>query len=69
MTTVPSDTACAEAWNRIMEIARAHALVVQASGGVATLALPEAQRTAGLWERTLRAHMMTEDIAQGVLGL
>lgn len=56
----PADTACDEAWDRIMEIARDHALVVQASGGVATLATAHAQREAGLREKVLRMHCMTE---------
>jgi hypothetical protein len=60
--TAPSDVVCAEAWKRVMEIARAHALIVQASGGSAVLAVPEVQRMAGLRERTLRAHLMTEHV-------
>ncbi len=51
----PSDAAAARAWDEIMRIAERHALIVQAYGGVATLAMPEEQRKAGIRERTLRA--------------
>ena len=53
-----------------MEIASSHALIVQAYGGVATLALPADQRTAGLRERVLAAHVMQEEVVvQGALEL
>jgi hypothetical protein len=51
----PSDADAEKAWDRIMRIAEQHALVVQAYGGVATLAIPAEQRKAGIREQTLRA--------------
>ena len=51
----PSDAAAEEAWADIMRIAEANALIVQAYGGVATLAVPVEQRKAGVRERVLRA--------------
>jgi hypothetical protein len=51
----PSDDEAAKAWDDIMRLAAAHALIVQAYGGVATLALPAEQRKAGIRERVLRA--------------
>lgn len=59
----PTDAKCADAWDRIMDIARAHALVVNAYGGVATLAIPEEQRKAGLRAQVLDSHAMTEAAA------
>ena len=56
----PSDVECGSAWDRIMEIARKHALVVEAYGGAATLAIPCEQRKAGFRERVLRAHELRE---------
>ncbi len=43
-----------------MRIAEEHVLIVQAYGGVATLAMPEEQRKANVREQTLRAHCRTE---------
>jgi len=51
----PSDDACSAAWKQIMAIAEPHALIVQAYGGVATLAVPEEQRRAGIREKVLQA--------------
>lgn len=51
----PSDTKAEKAWDQIMAIAEKHALIVQAYGGVATLAVPIEQRKAGVRERVLRA--------------
>lgn len=59
-TPAPSDEAANAAWDRIMRDARAHGLVVQAAGGVATLACPEEQRESGCRERVLQMHDMTE---------
>lgn len=56
----PSDAACAVAWQQIMTIARRHALVLAAYGGVATLAMPEDQRTEGIRARVLQTHRMQE---------
>lgn len=50
----PSDGASAQAWDRIATLARDHALIVQAYGGVMTLATPEEQRNAGLRAQCLR---------------
>lgn len=51
----PTDEAAGRAWGQIMAIAEANALIVQAYGGVATLAVPEEQRKAGIREKVLRA--------------
>lgn len=51
----PTDAMAATAWDQIMRIAEANALIVQAYGGVATLAMPDEQRKAGIREQTLRA--------------
>ena len=53
----PDDAAADRAWVQIMEIARKHALIVQAYGGVATLAIPSEQRKAGIREQTLRMEL------------
>ena len=51
----PSDQEAEAAWSEIMAIADKNALIVNAYGGVATLALPREQRTQeGLRERVLR---------------
>lgn len=50
----PNDAAASRAWEQIMKIAQKHALIVQAYGGVATLAVPEEQRKAGIRNRVLR---------------
>ena len=64
MTTraqAPSDTTAAKAWDTIMRMARDNALICQAAGGVATLAIPTAQREAGIREKVLAMHMMVEN--------
>jgi hypothetical protein len=60
MKTAPDDKTCLEAWNQIMQIAKDHCLILQAYGGVATLAIPEEQRKAGVRQNVLRAHCRTE---------
>lgn len=50
----PSDDAAEAAWDKIMKLAEANALIVQAYGGVATLAIPREQRSAGIREKVLR---------------
>jgi hypothetical protein len=50
----PDDATAEQAWTEIMRIAERHALIVDAYGGVATLAVPEEQRKAGLREKVLR---------------
>ena len=50
----PDDAAADRAWDQIMVIAEAHALIVYAYGGVATLALPREQRVEGLRDQVLR---------------
>jgi len=55
----PSDEQCAQAWDEIMRIAREHAMIAQAYGGVAVLMVPSEQREEeGLRERVLKTHMM-----------
>ena len=61
MTKVPSDKEADAAWDRIMEIARAHALVVSGAGGCVTLATPAAQRDAGVRDKVLGMHRMVEE--------
>jgi hypothetical protein len=58
----PLDEACTAAWDRIMAIAREHCLVASASGGVAALAVPEEQRAAGIRDRVLAMHRMSEPV-------
>ena len=53
----PSDAQTEATWNQIMQLARAHALIVSAYGGVATLAVPAEQRKAGIRNKTLRAEL------------
>jgi len=50
----PTDAAAEKAWVEIMKLAEENALIVQAYGGVATLAMPDEQRKGGIRERTLR---------------
>ena len=51
----PTDEQADKAWTEIMAIAKAHALIIQAYGGVATLAVPMEQRKAGLRNQALAA--------------
>lgn len=60
LKAAPSDAACDVAWAKIMRLAVDHGLVVQAYGGVATLATPGAQREQGVRAQVLRASMMRE---------
>ena len=57
---VPTDSVVGKVWDSIMKIAERHALIVQAYGGVATLAMPDEQRKAGLREQVLRMVRMRE---------
>lgn len=50
------DEHCGRAWDKIMAIARDHCLIVQAYGGVATLAMPVEQRRNGCRRNVLLAH-------------
>ena len=54
------DQDCLKAWDQIMVIARDHALIVSAYGGVATLAIPDQQRKGECREEVLRAHDLEE---------
>jgi hypothetical protein len=56
----PSDEACEKAWDQIMAIARDHCLIIQAYGGVATLAIPQEQRRGDCRETVLQAHQRNE---------
>jgi hypothetical protein len=60
LKAAPDDEKCLEAWKQIMRLAEDHCLILQAYGGVATLALPEEQRKAGVRKNVLRAHLRTE---------
>src|SRR5687768_1800688 len=57
---VPPDSKCNSAYDQIAAIARSHALVVSSTGGVMTIATPQAQRETGLREKVLRMHCMVE---------
>ena len=59
-TPAPDDATCDRAWDEIMRIARLHALIVDAAGGIATLATPFRQRERGCRARVLRMHQMDE---------
>ena len=59
---VPADAEAHKAWDQIMVIAGSHALIVQACGGVATLATPEEQRKAGLRERVLATGLFEQEV-------
>lgn len=56
----PSDAECAAAWDRITKIASEHCLILDAYGGVMTLAMPQDQRKAGVRARVLAAHERDE---------
>lgn len=61
----PSDEEAAKVWKQIMDLAAPCALIVQAYGGVATLAMPDEQRKAGIRNQTLRMELFElEDEAQ-----
>lgn len=60
MNPAPPDAVCDAAWDEIMAIAKRHALIVQAYGGVATLATPAAQRESGLRAKVLAMHRYDE---------
>lgn len=60
VSVAPTDAQASAAWDRIMQIAREHALVIDAAVGVARLATPEAQREAGIRDRILLTHCMVE---------
>ncbi len=51
----PTDAQADLAWKQIMSIAERNALITFAFSGVATLAVPEEQRKAGIRESVLRA--------------
>lgn len=58
---VPPDDKCNEAYQQIAAIATAHALILEAAGGVMTIAIPEEQRKVeGLREKVLLMHCMIE---------
>lgn len=65
--TASSDKQCEDAWKKIMNIARDHSLIVQAYGGVATLALPSEQRKHGVRQDVLTAHQLNEVPANEML--
>jgi hypothetical protein len=52
--SAPADADAEKAWDQIMAIARNNALIVNAYGGVATLALPDEQRKASCRDQCLR---------------
>jgi hypothetical protein len=56
----PSDTAAEQAYAQIMKLAEQHALIVNAYGGVATIAIPREQRKADLRAVVLQAHELNE---------
>jgi len=56
----PSDVEANRLYVQALAMAEAGGLIVQAYGGVATIAVPEEQRKAGIRDRVLEAHMMKE---------
>lgn len=56
----PTDREAEAAYDRLMKEAAEYGLVVQAYGGVATLAIPEEQRKAGIRRRVLDAILRRE---------
>lgn len=50
----PDDVAAEAAWEQIMRLASANALIVQAYSGVAVVAVPSEQRKQGVREQVLR---------------
>jgi len=60
MRPAPTDEDAGKAWDAIMRIAEPAGLIVQAYGGVATLAMPQDQRESGLRQRVLNAACLSE---------
>jgi len=58
--SAPPDDAAERAYEEILKRAELFGLVVQAYGGVATIAIPREQRSAGIRARVLEAHVMVE---------
>ena len=61
----PSDKDAEQAWDKIMQIAEANALIVQAFSGTATLAIPREQRDANIRERILRVGLWELEPSDG----
>lgn len=60
LAPAPSDADAERAYGEIMRTAQAHGLIVQAAGGVATIAIPAEQRKAGIREHVLKMVRMRE---------
>lgn len=60
LPNAPPDQECNAAYTRLLREAERYALVVQAYGGVATLAIPEEQRKAGIRGNALAAACLRE---------
>jgi hypothetical protein len=58
--TAPLDREADATYERLLKQAEAAGLIVQAFGGVATLAIPSEQRKAGIRQQTLDAAMLNE---------
>ena len=48
-------------WQEVMDLAQKYGFIVQAYGGVATLATHEEQKKAGIYERTQKAAGLWEE--------
>lgn len=58
--TAPPDADAIEVYTQVLRRAETAGLVVQAYGGVATLAIPSEQRKAGVRATVLQAHELNE---------
>jgi hypothetical protein len=59
-TAAPPDAEANAAYDTIMDLARRHALISYACGGIAVISTPGAQREAGERKRILDMHEMVE---------
>lgn len=59
-TTAPPDAQAEQTYTTLLKQAEAAGLIVQAYGGVATLAIPSEQRKAGVRQTVLQAHQLNE---------
>ena len=57
-----SDERAGKLWDQLMKLAEEGCLIVNAYGGVATLAVPREQRSAGCRDQVLQAHVRLETL-------
>lgn len=58
--TAPADSVANARYSALLKDAEKHGLIVQAYGGVATIAIPSEQRKAGIRDRVLAAACLNE---------